>query len=91
MGGLAAFFVGLAAPAVKRVLAALGIGLVSYAAVSTALNAALAAARAAWAGFGGDALSIVQLAGVGEAASILAGALTARVGLMVLKKFEVLR
>lgn len=88
---MAAFLMALVGPLAKKVLTALGIGLVSYAAVSTALNAALAAARAAWSGFGGDALAIVQLAGVGEAASILAGALTARVSLMVLKKFEVLR
>ncbi len=88
---MAAFLMLMVGPLAKKVLTALGIGLVSYAAVSTGLAAAIGAAKAAWAGFAGDALSIVQLAGVGEAISIICGALTARVGLMVLKKFEVLR
>lgn len=86
MGGFGTFLVALAAPAVKRALIALGIGVVSYGAVSVALASALTAARSAWGGLGGEALQLVQLAGVNTAASIMAGALIARVGLQFTKR-----
>lgn len=90
MGGLGTFLVALAGPLAKRVLAALGMGVVSFAAVSTALNYALDAAKNAWSGVGGEALAIMQIAGVNTVASIFAGALTARVSLMVLKRLQIL-
>jgi hypothetical protein len=91
MTGVGTWLVSLAAPLTRKVLASIGVGVVSYAAISVALNAALDAAKSAWAGFGGDALAIVQLAGVSEAMSIIAGALIARVSVMALNKLELLK
>lgn len=91
MGALGTWLVSLAGPIVRKMMISLGIGIASYAAISTALNAALGAAKAAWAGLGGDSLNLIQLAGAGEALSIISGALLARVSLMVMKKFEVLK
>lgn len=88
MGGIGTFLAAIAGPIAKKVLIALGFGVASYAAVATALSAALGAARSAYGGMSGDVLALVDLAGVGVAASILAGALTARVSLQVLKKLE---
>lgn len=90
MGALGTWLVGLAGPFIKKALVSLGFGIVSYAAVATALSAVLDAAKAAWSGLAGDALAIVQMAGVNTAASILAGALTARVAMQVAKKLELM-
>jgi len=88
MSAFGTFLVAITAPVVKRAMVALGFGIVSYAAVGAALTAVLSSAKTAWSGLGGDALALIQLAGVNTAASILAGALVARVTLQVLKRFE---
>ena len=89
--GWGAFFAAIAGPVAKRVLAALGIGVISYVGISTALNSMLDQALAAWSGLAGEALQLVQLAGVNTAASIYAGALVARVSLMALSKLGLVR
>jgi hypothetical protein len=83
---MGAFLLAMVGPLVRRALVSLGVGVLSYAAVSVALNAALASAKAAWAGLTGDTLALIQMAGVSTAASILAGALVARVALQFTKK-----
>lgn len=91
MAGFGSFLVSLAGPVVKKALTSLGIGIVSYAAVSAALGAALGAAKAAWSGIGADTLALIQMAGVNTAASILAGALTARVAMSIMKKMDLVK
>ena len=91
MAGLGTFLVAIAGPVVRKALTSIGIGIVSYAALSTALNTALSSAKGALGGFGGDAASIVQMSGVFDAMSIIAGALIARVALAQLKRLEILR
>lgn len=85
MAGFGTFLAGLAGPLAKKALTALGVGVITYAAVSTALTAALNAAKAAWGSFGGgafsEALTLAQMAGIPTAASIFAGALIANVAL----------
>jgi hypothetical protein len=88
MSAFGTFLVAITGPVVKKAMVALGFGVMSYAAVGAALNAVLSSAKSAWSGLGGDALQLIQLAGVNTAASILAGALVARVTLQVLKRFE---
>lgn len=90
MGALGTWLVALAAPSAIRILAALGIGVVSYAALTAALNSALSAAQSSWGGLTGDALALIQMSGSSTALSIVAGALIARLSLMTLKKFAVL-
>lgn len=93
MNGLGTFFAAIAGPVVKRALTALGFGVVSYAAMTAALNAALSAAKQSWAGLSGfpEALALIQMAGVSTALSIIAGALVARVALQSLKKLELVK
>lgn len=93
MSGLGTFLAAIAGTLAKRVLTALGIGVASYAAMTAALNAALSAAKSAWAGLSGfpEALALIQMAGVTVAASIIAGALIARVALQSLKKLEIVK
>jgi hypothetical protein len=90
MGGLGTFLVGLAGPAVRKIMLSLGVGVVSYAALTMAITSALNAAKSALTGFTGDALAIVQMTGSFTALSIVAGALIARVALVAVKKLEVL-
>lgn len=91
MPGLGSFLVAIAGPLVRKALTSLGIGIVSYAALATALNSALSAAKSTLGGFSGDAAAIVQLSGVFDAFAIIAGALIARVALSQLKRLEILR
>jgi cobalamin synthase len=84
---LGAWLVALAAPAVKRVLASLGIGIVSYAALSAVVTQAINSARSAFGGITGDLAGLLGLAGMGEAAAILAAALMARVTYSAAKRF----
>lgn len=86
MGGLGAFFMGLAGPMAKRVLTALGFGVVSYVGVDTALNAAIAAARSSWSGMAAFPAAMLAMSGMGTACGILVGALAARLSMTVLKK-----
>ena len=91
MAGLGTLLVGLAGPVAKKVLTSLGFGIVSFAAMSSALNAALAAARNTLTGFTGEAAAMVQLSGVFVGFSIIAGALVARLSLSSLKKLDILK
>jgi ABC-type Co2+ transport system permease subunit len=88
-GGFGSFLAGIAGTVTKRALAGIGVGIVSYAAVTTALQQALSSAKAAWSGFAGEALQLVQMAGVTQFLSIVAGGLLASVAITALKKFEV--
>ena len=91
MGALGTWLVSLATPFISKILLALGVGIASYAAVSFALTAAIGSAKAAFAGFTGDGLALVQLSGMSEAIGIVCGAMVARVSLAAVKKLEVLR
>jgi len=84
------WLVSLAGPAIRKILASLGMGFVSFLGVQAALNAALSAAKSAWSGMGGDTLGLIELAGASTAISIIAGALTARLTLLAIKKLQVL-
>ncbi len=93
MSGLGTFLAAAVGPLVKKGLQALGFGVVSYVAMKAALDAALNAAKAAWSGLAGfpEALALIQMAGVNTAASIIAGALVARLALQSLKKLELVK
>lgn len=84
------WLVALAAPAIRKILVSVGVGVVSYVGVQAALTTALGEAKAAWSGLGGDAMSLIELSGASTALSIIAGALTARLTLVALKKLQVL-
>lgn len=60
----------------KNVLSSLGIGVISYAGIKTVFDELVALAQSYFANMASDALSVVQLAGVGEAIGIIVGAIT---------------
>lgn len=85
--GLAAWLAGISGPIATRILAALGIGTITYAGVDTALSAVLDAARSALAGLAADVAGILALAGLFDAMGIIAGGLTAALTLQTLTRF----
>lgn len=87
---LGAFLSAIAGPLAKRVLTALGIGVVSFIGVSLSLDVLLTQAKTAWSGMSADVAVYMAMCGANTAMSIIAGALTARVGLASLKKLTLL-
>lgn len=87
----APWLISMATPLVRKGLAALGLGVVTYTGVSFALDQALAAAKSAWNSQAfSSAADLLAMAGANTALGILAGALVARITMQVLKRFEVL-
>ena len=77
----------LAWPMVSRVLAALGIGTVTYVGLSAAINGALSASKAALGTLGAEVTNLMAMAGFFQAMSIIAGGMIAGITLIALKKF----
>jgi hypothetical protein len=84
---ITAWLMALAGPLVKNALIALGFSLVTYVGVSELVDNGLAAARSEWSGAAGQVAAFLALAGMNKALGIISAALSARVTLMVTKKF----
>ena len=81
------WLVSITAPMVTRVLAALGLGTVTYAGASTALTSALSSAKTAIGGLGGETLQILAMSGFFDAMAITSGGLISGLAWMVLKRY----
>jgi hypothetical protein len=90
MASLSAVLSSLAAPIAKKVLAALGMGVVSYAAINAALQGVTSALTSAYGSITGDLAAIISLAGFGQAMGIVLGAMAARLTFAQLNKLQVL-
>lgn len=84
--GFAGLLQAAAGPIAKRVLSALGIGVVSYAAIQTAFTAAQSSLLSAYGSISGEIAAILNLAGFGTAVGIVLGAIAARISYMQLSK-----
>ena len=76
----------LAGPLAKRALMSIGMGTVTFAGASVALNTALTAAKTAIGQVNGDVLNLLSMAGFLTAMSVIAGALIAGLSFTTLKK-----
>jgi hypothetical protein len=83
MQTLFTFLMGAAGPLVLRALAALGVGVVTFAGVDTALTALISQAQSSWAGLSADVLGLAGVAGIPAALGVIAGAMVARVTIWV--------
>lgn len=88
--GWGTFFAGIAGPVAKKVLTALGIGVVTMVGVDTAIQSALNSAKVAFGGMTGVVADIVAISGFFSAVSIMAGGLVAAGSLMVVKKLSLI-
>lgn len=79
MNSIWAFLAAAVGPLAKRVLVALGFGIISYAALTALVASVVAQAQNAWGGVTGAALQISSLGGIPQVLGIITGALVARV------------
>jgi hypothetical protein len=82
-----AFVMSAIGPWVKQALVAIGVGVVSYAAVSTLIEAAKTQVVSNWSAMGGPVAEILGLFGFGTSISIVLGGVAARGALMAVSHF----
>ena len=85
-----AFIMSLATPIVRRILIALGIGLVTYAGYDTLIATAKNHIITQMTGLPANTLQIISLYGLPESLAIILGAFTTAASISALKKFKVL-
>lgn len=86
---LATWLLSLAWPIARRVLVQLGIGFVTYEAVSTGIDSLLDMSRSAYAAGDSNVLVFLAIAGIPKAFGIIAGGISARVAYLASKKLQV--
>lgn len=85
-----AFFMSLVTPVVRRVLIALGIGMVTYAGYSELIDQVKNHIINQMGGLPSKTLQIITLYGLPESLSIILGAFTTAASISALKKFKIL-
>ena len=85
--GLSKWLYDLSWPIVSRVMAALGLGTLTYTGVDTALTSVLADAKSAFAGMTGDVVNLLAMCGFFDAMAITSGGIISGLAWMVLKRF----
>lgn len=83
---LASFLIGITGTLVGKVLFSLGMGLVSYAVLSTMTSNLIANAQSNYGLIDPAILQLLNLGGVGTSMGIIVSALTTRATLMAIKK-----
>jgi hypothetical protein len=87
MEGLTGWLASISWPIVSRVMAALGIGTVTYTGASAAITQTLSLAKNAFAGMAGEVLQLLAMAGVFDALAITSGGIMSGLAWMVMKRF----
>jgi hypothetical protein len=83
---LGAFLTAAIGPLATRVLAALGLGYVSYQAITIVVNQALGYAQSAFTALPSAIFNLLALAGVGQGFAILAAAISFRTAMVAQRK-----
>lgn len=86
MSTLGAFLAAAVGPLAKKVLQALGIGVISYAGITVALNAAINQVKASYGSIPGQLADLINYTGLGTAIGIILGAILARVSFMITER-----
>jgi hypothetical protein len=84
----ATFLLSITGSIAARVLTSLGIGIFSYAAISSVLNIVIANITSQYQSMNSVVLNILNLAGVGQALGIIIAAMTVRASLLAIKKLR---
>lgn len=84
------FLAGAVGPLAKRVLASIGFGMISFAAVTAALNTLIGIAQSSYTGLPQYAAAFLGLAGVGYGLGLVAGALIFRAAYLAMPKLGAL-
>lgn len=81
------WLVGLAWPAISRILGALGIGTVTFLGMDALLDSAIAQAQQSLGGLTPDIVALLSMAGFITALSIMSGAMVTSLTLIAMKRF----
>lgn len=84
--GLGAFLESTVGNLAKKILSVLGVGIISYEGVTSAMQAALDAAKSYFDAIPQTALDLLSLAGFGTFFSMIATAIMFRVGMAIMRK-----
>jgi len=87
---LAGFLIGLVTPIARKVLVALGIGLVTYVGYSQLIDQVKSHIITQMSGLPAKTMQIITLYGLPESLAIILGAFTTAASISALKKFKVL-
>lgn len=87
--GWGTWLLALAQPLALKVLASLGIAVFVYAGVETMTSQMIGYAQSSWAGLPGTVAQLMGLAGFNQALSIICGGISARVPMMMLKRWGI--
>lgn len=87
MDGFSKWLLDISWPVVSRVLAALGLGTLTFTGADTALTGVLGSAKSAMTGLIPEVLQILAMSGFFEAMAISAGGLISGLTWMILKRF----
>jgi len=90
MTNLWAFLAAAAWPLVRKVLVMLGIGLITYGALTTLVNSVIGYAVSNWGQLTGAALQLSSLGGIPQFLGIVCGALVARVAFLAVGRIGVI-
>lgn len=74
----------------RKALGGLGVGVISYSAVTAAFESAVAYAQSHYNNIASDALQLIGLAGIGEGIGLIVGAITARLAITTMSKLGVI-
>lgn len=88
MATLATFLLGITGSLAARALTSLGIGIFSYAAISTLMGTVISNVTSSYNSMSSVVLQIVNLAGFGQALGVIFAALTVRASLSAIKKMR---
>ena len=81
------WLVGLAWPAISRILGALGIGTVTFLGMDALLDSAISQAQSSLGGLAPDIVALLSMAGFITALSIMSGAMVTSLTLIAMKRF----
>lgn len=85
--GLKTLLLAIAPSLAARVMTAIGIGVVSYAGITTLLNTVISNVNSSYGSIGSVPLAFLNMSGFGTALSIITSAIVARVTMTALKRF----
>jgi len=85
--GLGTFLLAMVGPLAKQVMVSLGLAVVTFAGVATAVGSMIDSAKSTWSGgLGGDVAQLVAMSGVNVALGVICGGIVARVTMLSLKR-----
>lgn len=87
MDTIANWLASISWPIVSRVLAAAGVGTVTYKGADVALQSAYQGAKTAFLGLAGEVLQLLAMAGFFDAMAIASGGIMSGLAWMVMKRF----